>query len=167
MRAATYASPPDSDCTLAAAGWEGEFRDRASLERFGPSEPCLSSDAVDVHDFGELQARPERPGMAGGSQLHTRDLIVGEWSLRAAAWTDRHQHEEVNYVLEGELHVECDGVMRVVRPGEAVLVPAGSVARYAAPVFARMLYIYGPSPDGRHGATDTRYEALPVAEEPS
>ena len=117
---------------------------------------------MDVHDFGELQARPERPGMAGCSQLRTRDLIVGQWSLTAAAWTDRHQHEEVNYVLEGELHVECEGVTRVVRPGEAVLVDAGSIARYSAPVYARMLYVYGPSPDGNHGATDTRYEALPA-----
>ena len=85
--------------------------------------------------------------------------------MTAAAWTDRHQHEEVSYVLEGELHVECDGVVRVVRPGEAVFVDAGCVARYSAPVYARMLYVYGPSPDGRHGATDTRYEALPAPNE--
>ena len=115
---------------------------------------------MNVHHFGELQARPERPGMAGCESLRTRDFIVGQWSLTAAAWTDRHDHEEVNYVLEGELHVECDGLTRVVRPGEAVLVEAGSLARYAAPVYARMLYVYGPSPDGSHGTTHAFYEAL-------
>ena len=117
---------------------------------------------MDVHRFGELLARPEKTGMAGGNSFHTRDLIVGEWSLTAAAWTDRHQHEEVNYVLDGELHVTCDGVERVVHAGEAVMVEAGSLARYAAPVHARMLFIYGPSPDGRHRASDTLYEALPT-----
>ena len=79
--------------------------------------------------------------------------------MTAAAWTDRHEHEEINYVLEGELHVTCDDVVRIVRPGEAVVIDAGSVARYAAPVYARMLYVYGPSSDG-HGATHTRYEEL-------
>ncbi len=133
----------------------------------GPGTPCLASGVMDVHDFGELQARAERPGMAGASPLHTRDLIVGQWSLTAAAWTDRHEHEEVNVVLEGELHVECDGVERIVQPGQAVLVDAGSVARYAAPVYARMLFVYGLSPDGNHGAADMLYEALPAPNESS
>jgi ethanolamine utilization protein EutQ len=84
---------------------------------------------------------------------------MGEWSLTRAAWTDRHQHIEVNYVLEGELHVTFDGATHVARSGETVLVPRGSRARYEAPVFARMLFVYGPSTDG-HAATDTEYEEL-------
>jgi hypothetical protein len=38
-------------------------------------------------------------------------------------------------------------------------VPPGTPARYAAPVFARMLFVYGPSTDG-HAAMDTLYEEL-------
>ena len=84
--------------------------------------------AMDVHHFGKPLARPETPRMAGARRLHTRDLVVGEWSLTAAAWTDRHEHEEINYVLDGELYVTCDGIERIVRAGEAVFVDAGSVA---------------------------------------
>ncbi|MBI5090760.1 MAG: cupin domain-containing protein [Actinobacteria bacterium] len=84
---------------------------------------------------------------------------MGEWTLSAAAWTDRHQHVEVNYVLDGELHVTFDGETHVVTTGQAVTVPAGTRARYSAPVFARMLFVYGPSTDG-HAATDTQYEEL-------
>ena len=72
-----------------------------------------------------------------------------EWQLTAAEWTDRHPHDEVNYVLVGELHVESDGETVVAGPGDTVVVPAGSLARYAAPAHARMLAIYGPNPDGR------------------
>ena len=87
---------------------------------------------------------------------------MGEWSLTAAAWTDRHQHEETNWVLEGELHVTCDGRTEVVGPGQAVIVPPGALARYAAPVHARMLFVYGPSADG-HAMSDGRYEELAAA----
>lgn len=106
------------------------------------------------------QAASERPRMTGIRFVDTPDLVVGEWSLRAAAWTDRHQHDEVNYVVEGELHVAFDDTTTVAVPGTAVRVPAGRLARYAAPAFARMVYIYGPSTDG-HAASDTRYEELP------
>jgi ethanolamine utilization protein EutQ (cupin superfamily) len=71
-----------------------------------------------------------------------------EWELTAAEWTDRHPHDEVNYVLAGELHVEADGAEVVAGPGDTVLVQAGTKARYAAPSYARMLAIYGPNPDG-------------------
>jgi quercetin dioxygenase-like cupin family protein len=121
---------------------------------------------MEVHHFDKPLARLEMPRMAAGGRLQTRDLVLGEWSLTAAAWTDRHDHEEINYVLEGELHVTCDGVERILQAGEAVLVDAGSVARYAAPVHARMLFIYGPSPDGRHGASDTLYEELATQPSP-
>lgn len=99
------------------------------------------------------------PGIGMTDRLTTAGIVVGEWELRSAAWTDRHQHAEINYVLEGELHVSCDAEMRVVVAGEAVVVPAGSQARYAAPAYARMLFVYGPSDDG-HASTDTHYEQL-------
>jgi len=75
-------------------------------------------------------------------------LALMEWELTAAEWTDRHPHDEVNYVLAGELHVESDGATVVAGPGDTVVVPAGGTARYAAPAYARMLAIYGPNPDG-------------------
>jgi ethanolamine utilization protein EutQ (cupin superfamily) len=67
-------------------------------------------------------------------------------------------------VLEGELHVTCDGRREVILPGYAVVVPAGSLARYAAPIYARMLFVYGPSRDG-HAMYDGRYEELPTVAE--
>jgi ethanolamine utilization protein EutQ (cupin superfamily) len=106
-----------------------------------------------------LRPREDLPRMAGRPPLSTGALIVGEWSLSAAAWTDRHQHEEINHVIEGELHVDCDGSRTVVGPGDFVVVPAGSRARYAAPTYARMVFVYGPSEDG-HACSDTEYLEL-------
>ena len=113
----------------------------------GPATPLVSS--------------TERPGMAGReAMVTTGGLMVGEWSLTRAAWTDRHRHEEISHVLEGELHVTCDGEKVVLPVGASVVVPAGSLARYEAPGFARMLFVYGPSVDG-HATADWRYDDLP------
>lgn len=73
---------------------------------------------------------------------------MGEWELGASSYADQHPHDEVNYVLEGRLVVECDGDTVELGPGEAAQVLAGSAARYSAPVYARMLYVYGPNPEG-------------------
>jgi quercetin dioxygenase-like cupin family protein len=75
-------------------------------------------------------------------------LAMGEWSLSQGGWTDRHPFDELNYVLEGRLVVECDGEVLEAGPGETIQVFAGSAAHYHAPDHARMLYVYGPNPAG-------------------
>lgn len=111
--------------------------------------------------LGNLQLVPrnDTPRIGSGKRALGEHVVVGEWSLDRAAWTDRHLHEEINYVIEGELHVTYDGGTYVAGPGDVVVVPAGSRARYAAPRLARMLFVYGPSSDG-HAAHDTEYEEL-------
>ena len=76
------------------------------------------------------------------------EFALSEWELTAAGWSDHHPHSETNVVLEGELHVEAGGVTVIVSAGDTVMVPAGQVGRYWAPVYARMIAIYGPNPGG-------------------
>jgi ethanolamine utilization protein EutQ (cupin superfamily) len=100
------------------------------------------------------QPLDERDDFMPGRTIITADpagwdgVALSEWELTAAQWTDRHPHDEINYVLDGELHVECDGETVVARRGDTVRVEAGSTGTYSAPVHARMLAIYGPNPDG-------------------
>ena len=76
-------------------------------------------------------------------------LAMGIWELRASRWGDCHPHDEVNYVLAGTLVVECDGLTIEGGPGDTIRVPAGHPAYYHAPEYARMLYVYGPNPEGQ------------------
>jgi mannose-6-phosphate isomerase-like protein (cupin superfamily) len=70
---------------------------------------------------------------------------VFEWELRGEAYADEHPHTEYNYVLEGQLFVEAEGVTIEAGPGDMVQVPAGATGKYWAPAYARMLAVYGPS----------------------
>jgi quercetin dioxygenase-like cupin family protein len=70
---------------------------------------------------------------------------VFEWELRAESWTDEHPHTEYNFVIEGVLFVESEGVTVEAHAGDLVRVPAGVAGRYWAPAYARLLAIYGPS----------------------
>ncbi|WP_211359789.1 cupin domain-containing protein [Actinocorallia herbida] len=87
------------------------------------------------------------PPSAGG----WAGVAVTEWELRGEVFADAHAHVELNYVLEGELHVTCDGVTVRGVVGDLIEVPAGRVGTYAAPGYARMLAVYGPNPDGVPG----------------
>jgi uncharacterized cupin superfamily protein len=80
-------------------------------------------------------------------------LAMGIWELRASSWGDCHPYDEVNHVLAGTLVVECDGQTMSGGPGDTIRVPAGLPARYSAPEYARMLYVYGPNPEGRPSTT--------------
>jgi hypothetical protein len=75
-------------------------------------------------------------------------IAMHEWELRRIEWSDRHPFDETNYVLEGVLHVESGGQVVVAAAGDTDTVTAGSVGRYWAPEYARMLSIYSPNPRG-------------------
>ena len=96
---------------------------------------------------------PAGPGMSsraihGSSEGAWTDPVFTEWELVGAQWTDEHPHAEFNFVLDGELHVECDGATVIARAGDLVQVPANRRGRYVAPERARMLAVYGPNPSG-------------------
>ena len=71
--------------------------------------------------------------------------VIHEWELRAETWTDWHPHTEYNYVVEGQLFVEADGVTVEATAGDVVRVPKATAGRYWAPTYARLIAIYGPS----------------------
>lgn len=99
---------------------------------------------------GPLALRPS--GLAGRGILAPdpagwSGVALTEWQLTAQEWSDTHPFDELNYVLDGELEVECDGESVLARAGDVVRVPAGSTGTYRAR-YARMLAIYAPNPDG-------------------
>ena len=60
---------------------------------------------------------------------HTDAQSLAEATLEPGQATERHYHratEEIYFVLKGSGAMEVDGSTRHIRPGEAVLIPAGA-----------------------------------------
>jgi uncharacterized cupin superfamily protein len=105
-----------------------------------------------------LTSSDDQPGMSSRWMRHPdpagwEEPVISEWELRAAGWADLHPHTETNFVLEGQLYVQSGDVTVVATKGDSVTVPAGHVGRYWAPVYARMIAIYGPNPRGTQTET--------------
>ena len=63
-------------------------------------------------------------------ELHHTDVqSLAEATLEPDEATQRHYHartEEIYFVLKGSGRMEVDGETQMVRPGDAVLIPAGA-----------------------------------------
>ena len=60
---------------------------------------------------------------------HTDAQSLAEATLEPAEVTQRHVHrvaEEIYFVLKGSGRMEVDGDTKMIRPGDAVLIPAGA-----------------------------------------
>src|SRR5277367_5412876 len=99
---------------------------------------------TDLRGNDKPNCRVILPPLPGGWS----EPVLFEWELTAESWTDEHPHSEYNFVIEGQLFVECGGVTVEAQTGDVVRVPAGAVGKYSAPKYARLLAIYGPSNGG-------------------
>jgi len=60
---------------------------------------------------------------------HTEVQSLAEATLEVEQATERHYHrvaQEIYFVLKGQGKLEIDGEITYVRPGDAVLIPAGA-----------------------------------------
>jgi len=60
---------------------------------------------------------------------HTAEQSLAEATLEPSQATERHYHaktEEIYFVLKGSGRMEVDGATRIVRRGEAILIPPGA-----------------------------------------
>ena len=72
---------------------------------------------------------------------------LAEATVPAGTTTERHYHklsEEFYFLLEGEGTMEVDGENREVRPGDAVLIPAGAWHQITATKDLRFLCCCAP-----------------------
>ncbi len=78
---------------------------------------------------------------------HTAVQSLAEASLPPGGTTVRHYHavsEEIYFILEGAAELEIDGDTRVVRSGDAALIPAGARHALVATTDLRLLCCCSP-----------------------
>lgn len=65
------------------------------------------------------------------------------WNRCFFPWT--LNYDEVDLVLEGELHIRCNGQTVVGKPGDVIFIPKGSAIEFGTPTEVRFLYVAHPA----------------------
>lgn len=105
----------------------------------------VSADSV---SFGRFE------GAGADCQVGLTDVLTGEDGSPMAAgymawrncffpWT--LNYDEVDVVLEGELHIRSEGQTVVGRAGDVIFIPKGSVIEFGTPSHTRFLYVTYPA----------------------
>tara|TARA_R110001592_G_scaffold363372_2_gene686256 strand:- start:132249 stop:132932 length:684 start_codon:yes stop_codon:yes gene_type:complete len=66
-----------------------------------------------------------------------------QWEKSRFPWT--LNYDEIDVVLEGELHITCGGKTSVGKPGDVMLIPKGSSVEFSSPGKVRFVYITYPA----------------------
>ncbi len=81
-----------------------------------------------MHTFIQLSNLMEREVAPGffGKMIHTEQVTVAHFRIVRGSVLPLHQHvhEQVTNVLAGELELTIDGVTRICRAGESVVIPS-------------------------------------------
>ena len=76
---------------------------------------------------------------------HGMPMAAGMMTLRAGEFGWTLDYDEIEYVVEGELHIVCAGQRVIGRPGDVIAVPKGSDITFGTPSWARFLYVTYPA----------------------
>ncbi len=74
----------------------------------------------------DLQSKELLPGF-DGKFIHTENMSLGYWSIKAGSILPQHAHvhEQVTHVLEGKLEMTIGDKTEVVEPGKVSVIPSG------------------------------------------
>lgn len=110
---------------------------------------------VKLSRMGDARLEPfPYPGPAPTQQVRAGDVVTAEDGSPMAAgymtltqgefpWT--LNYDEVQIVLEGELHLGGDGGGQVGHPGDVFYVPKGSSITFGTPSWAKFIYVTFPA----------------------
>ena len=76
---------------------------------------------------------------------HGMPMGAGVMSLRQGSFGWTLDYDEVEYVIEGELHITTEQQRVVGRPGDVIAVPKGSRITFGTPSWTRFLYVTYPA----------------------
>lgn len=131
----------ESQLTTAAAGGEGAY----VSQRIARGIKHVSASSV---SFGLFE------GAGALSQVGLTDVVTAKdgspmaagymsWSNCFFPWT--LTYDEIDIVLEGELHIRSEGQTVIGQPGDVIFIPKGSVIEFGTPTCVRFLYVTYPA----------------------
>jgi len=121
------------------------------IEPRGPRTPrLLHVPSVNTAPLAPFPVELHRPEMDVRlldvlTAAHGMPMAAGVMSLRQGSFPWTLDYDEVEYVIEGELHITTADQLAVGRPGDVIAVPKGSSITFGTPSWARFLYVTYPA----------------------
>lgn len=116
-------------------------------DRLPPLRHVPGADRLELAPFAVDLGQPQMDVRSRDvvTSEHGMPMAAGVLSLREGSFPWTLDYDEVQYVLEGELHI-TRGEQRVVgRPGDVIAVPRGSSITFGTPSWAKFLYVTYPA----------------------
>lgn len=79
------------------------------------------------------------------AEQHHAPMAAGFMSLHTGSFPWTLDYDEIEYVIEGELHIGTGAGIVVGRPGDVLYVPKGSTITFGTPSWAKFLYVTHPA----------------------
>ena len=107
-----------------------------------PRVLCIGAKDIHLEPFpghaqvgiADLIGVPHGSSMAGG--IMAWDNYAFNWLLN---------YDEVDYIIEGELHLSCKGELTIARAGDVLFIPKGSPVEFATPTHVKFFYAASPA----------------------
>ncbi|MDR0577121.1 MAG: ethanolamine utilization acetate kinase EutQ [Candidatus Accumulibacter sp.] len=111
-----------------------------------------------AHGIKLVKGASVRLGLFDGAgrenQVGIADVVTAEdgsamaaglmsWEKCFFPWT--LNYDEVDFVIEGELHIRCEGQCVVGKPGDVIFIPKNSSIEFGTPSRVRFLYVAYPA----------------------
>lgn len=154
--------PAAAPCAPAAPGDELAEKIRAIVASLigstgggiaAPTEPTIKRPVV-LGRIGDFKGVPfPYPGPPEGMEVATVDVVTesdgspmaaGYMTITKGAFPWTLTYDEVQVVLEGELHLGGDAGDKVGHPGDIFYVPKGSSITFGTPNWAKFVYVTFP-----------------------
>lgn len=127
---------------------------QASNQGFSDSDyqrDVSASGVVLVHGssvkFGQFDGVPDKPigltNVIGTADKSSIGAGFMQWEKSSFQWT--LGYDEVDVVLEGELHICCDGNNYIGHPGDVFYIPKGTTVDFSTPKKVRFVYVTYPA----------------------
>jgi ethanolamine utilization protein EutQ len=78
------------------------------------------------------------------TKVHGSPMAAGFLTMHAGSFPWTLNYDEVEYVIEGELHIGTSQGTVVGKPGDVIFVPKGTSITFGTPSWAKFLYVTYP-----------------------
>lgn len=152
------APPPTPDSISVSTSSELETQVRQIVAKLLEQETALGSPPTRsvVHVDGRSLTMPPFPFDINRPEMDVRleDVITAQHgSPMAAGFMSLHKgsfpwtltYDEIEFVIEGELHITTEKGTVVGKPGDVIYIPKGTKISFGTPQWAKFLYVTYPA----------------------